>query len=232
MSNKNKKKSETKSNEKIEKETFEMELGNGESTDEKSPEQIRDEYLSQLLESFPNKTEDEINALLNEMNFDDAFEVLVEEQNNPDEDEAVDVSNQGNILNQEETNNKIHDLVSKVNNTNLKPEVETMENVNEAVNKPEVNVEDMFNNLMAEQDSMQKSLEKKAGGVVTVDDTSERAERATEIAVKGKRKGKAYKPNKGTAHFMVQQNAKYKASGRSAPYSIDCIKATLEREMK
>lgn len=87
-----------------------------------------------------------------------------------------------------------------------------------------------FNALMQSQKDKVSELEMKAGGPISVDDTAERIKRSEEIAVKGKRKGKSFKPSNGTAAFMVQQNAKYLAVNKPAPYSDECLKQTLKRE--
>ena len=116
-------------------------------------------------------------------------------------------------------------------NINPKQEVEKMTDENQTEeNIITMTAEQEFEALMAEQNKMQKSMESKKGGVTSVDDTVERADRATQITEDGKRKGKAYKPRKGTSLFMARQNAKYKSSGKPAPYSEKCIFNTIKRE--
>ncbi len=215
MTAKKKSKTEAKSNEKVEKETFEMDLGVKPGNDKDAPESSEPKDIDVLKEKFPDKGEKELETLLKEMPLKDAIFILGEEKDLPQQ--------------KEERTESVPETVAQPNN-NLEPEVKIMENVNEPETTQEMSVEQELQMLMQEQDSMQKELEAMKGGVVTVDDTVERADRATKIAVEGKRRGAKFNPSKGTALFMVKQNAKYKASGRPAPYSKECIEATLKRE--
>lgn len=214
MSNKKKKKNE------FEMETKEMDLQTDkqleQGSDEKSSEPVAVSDLDRLIEKFPEVEAEKLNSILKDMPFNDAVYVLEEEKSLPSEDkQEVEASSQV----EPESNNNNIEKVSKMTEEQNKP-----------VQEEKVDVEAKFNELMAKQNKMQKDLEQKKGGVVTVDDTNERSDRATQIASEGRRKGKAYKPRKGVASFMVTQNARYKASGKPAPYSNECIKNTLMRE--
>lgn len=193
-------------------ETKEMDLQSNQSTeqgnDSESPEVNEPSDIDKLMEKFPGKPKDELEALLKEMPLNDAVYTLEDAKNFEDsyEDELP------------------------LENINPEPEVKTMEPSEEQVTSNEVSIEDEFNILMGEQDKMQKEFEKEKGGVITVDDTSERIERSNDIAKSGRRKGRKFKPTVGVAGFMSKQNAIYKASGKPAPYSKECLLNTLKRE--
>lgn len=171
--------------------------------------------LDILTESFPEKDQDTLKTLLESSSLAEATEILDSEVEEIEDETVIPEPVIAPIVNSSD-NNKPEVIIMSEETTN--PEVE------------QVDVDEMFNQLMSDQEKMQKSLEKKKGGVVTVDDTHERADRATQISRDGRRKGKVFKPNKGVASFMAVQNAKYKASGKPAPYSNECIKNTLMRE--
>lgn len=203
---------------KTQRENFEMDLQAGQTNEQSNdsqpsePTAISD--LDRLIEEFPSLGADKLAQTLKEMSYDDAVEMLREDEKASEEEEDEPINTP--------------DPKPEVNNN---PVTEEKPMTEETVNtENEMSAEEKFELLMAEQNKMQKALEKKKGGVVTVDDTMERAERATKIASEGKRKGKQFKPNKGTAMFMAIQNAKYKTSGKPAPYSEECMKNTFMRE--
>lgn len=190
-----------KSNDRVEAENFEMELP-GKSA------------FELLKESHPDVSDEKAKELLEVMPLNDARFILDEEK----------VIGSDQIEGDEPLPEKeIERPIEEAKKT-------TGDKMQETNNAPTENMDDAFEALMRQQDVLQKKLEKEAGGVTTVDDTADRIERSGDVARTGKRKGKDFKPAKGVAQFMVSQNAKYKAAGKQAPYSNECVKNTFLRE--
>lgn len=124
-------------------------------------------------------------------------------------------------------------METQVNEAPSQPEQPANEQPPEA-SQPAASNSDLeaeFKRLMAEGKELEDELKEKSGGVVTVDDTMDRVRRQDDIATSGRRRGRKFEPTKGVAAFMVKQNAHYVAQGKIEPYSKECIKNTLKREM-
>lgn len=89
----------------------------------------------------------------------------------------------------------------------------------------EADLEAIFAQMERQKQAMVEKLKGPDADNV-IDDTAERVIKSEKQSAETK-----YAPRKGVANFMMRQNVRYAVENKTEPYSADCVKNTLRKEL-